>query len=215
MNHQPPQSFLERLNKTVRMRPRWYFWLRAAAIAIGAVCVAVTAMFATSNFLFLWRGRELATLSTLGGAGAKLFVTNFPYLTAFIAILGIATLLILIWKFARGYRWPLAVLVGISIVFAFAIGSWTSRASMHDALANRALKNRLPFVGKSFVPTVKSDRVFKGKVFMMNGRLYFESPEGRLQVLKPLPKKPLPVSVFIIGERRGDILDVDAIRFLK
>ena len=179
------------------------------------VVLAVAAMFATSNFLFLWRSRELGVVSTLGSAGVPFFFAHFPYLSGAVALVGLVVLLVVLWKFTSSYRWPLFVFVTFSIVLAFAVGSWTSHVPVHGYLSNRALEKRLPFFERSFAPSIESDRVFKGRILNINGRVFFESPEGPLQLNVPAPTDDLPAPVFIIGERHGATLDVDAIRLLR
>ncbi|MBI4092674.1 MAG: hypothetical protein HY420_01990 [Candidatus Kerfeldbacteria bacterium] len=220
IEEQPPSSLLDKLQHAVKMRPRWYFWLRTVGIALGTAALAVVMVFAIGALFFLWRSRELGVLPGFGFRGVPFLLGNFPWDAAILSFLGLVVLLMLLRRFTPSYRWPMLFVVALAVIGATFFGAWASRAPIHGILANRALRGELPhFFGRAYRPFLENDRVVVGEITKIKGDTYtLETPGGDVTV-KVTDDTRLPpfslttgTAVVVIGERKGDRIEAEAIR---
>ncbi len=217
---QPPSSLFEKLQHAVKMRPRWYFWLRTVGVALGTAGLATVVVFAVGALVFLWRSRELGALPGFGFRGLPFLLGNFPWDAAVLSFLGLVVLLALLRRFTPSYRWPLLFVVALAVIGATFGGAWASRAPIHGLLANRALRGELPhFFGRAYRPFLEDDRVVVGEITKIKGDTYTLKTLGETVTVKIMDTTRRPrftlivgTTVMVIGERQGNRIEAEAIR---
>ncbi len=147
----PPQSFLDKLQSTVAIRPKWRFWLDHLAVGAAIVLVAVGLVYIASFVTFLWRSAKFSALPALGPDGYRVFARIFPWWHLVFIVLGIIAFIYLLRRHTKLYRWPLAMTLGV-FLFAFVTAAFvTDTTRVHDRLTNRQIDGMpVPFVGRLY-----------------------------------------------------------------
>lgn len=147
----PPQSFLDKIQATVHMRPKWRFWLDHLAVGTAIVFVAIGLVYIGSFVTFLWRRSHVSALPAFGPEGYGVFVRVFPWWHLLFIIIGVVAFVYLLRRHTHLYRWPLTVTIGV-FLFAFVSAAFvTDTTRVHDRLTNRSIDGRsVPFVGSLY-----------------------------------------------------------------
>jgi len=122
----------------VHMRPRFYFVLQVAALALLAFVVLVISVFIFNFILFSIRINHVDTLLGFGPRGWGAFIQFFPWTWLLVDILLIAVLEWLLRTFRFGTKIPalylLGALVAVTLVAGLAIDKGTP---LNDDLLQR------------------------------------------------------------------------------
>ena len=134
----------------IKMRPRIYFILKSAAIALGIFFVALFILYLISFIIFALRANGVWYLPCFGLRGIGASFMMLPWLLILVAVILIIILEIFVKHFAFAYRKP--VLYSILFVVMFAIsGSFAvDRIGLQSGLFKRAEQGRLPVAGKIY-----------------------------------------------------------------
>lgn len=127
------------------MRPRLYFTLQIATVAIVAVLSLLLSIFIFNFILFSIRINGHDAFLSFGSRGLQRFIVYFPWLTLLIDIILILLLEWLIRKFRFGYRIPILFLVlgiiSLTVIAGFVLDRGTY---FNDRLMDRAEHEGLP-----------------------------------------------------------------------
>ncbi len=129
----------------ISMRPRLYFTLQVAAVAVVAVIVLLLSIFIFNFILFSIRINSHEAFLSFGPRGIQGFLIFFPWVALMLDVAMIVMLEWLIRKFRFGYRVPMLYLVGIIVVLTIAAGFGLDRGTyLNDRLLDRAEHEGLP-----------------------------------------------------------------------
>ena len=147
-DQRPPQSFLDKLQSTVTIRPKWRFWLDHVAVGAAVVFVAIGLVYLGSFVTYLWRSSHISALPTFGQEGYGIFFRVFPWWHGVFIIIGITAFIYLLRRHTHLYRWPLAVTLGVFFLAFITAAAITDTTRLHDRLTNRSLAGRpMPLIG--------------------------------------------------------------------
>lgn len=132
-------------SEKIAMRPRLYFTLQIAAVAIIAIVVLLLSIFIFNFILFSIRINSHDVFLSFGPRGIKSFFVFFPWPLLVLDIAFIALLEWLIRKFRFGYRLPMLYLLGAIIALTFVAGLAIDRGTpFNDRMLVRAGGPGLP-----------------------------------------------------------------------
>lgn len=133
----------------VRMRPRWYFVLRAALLGVGVTILLFALFFSVGFVLFFVRRTGLWQSLSFGPGGIRVFLNALPWVLIALSLLFLALLEVLVRRYSFAYRAPLAYsLLGIMVFVTF--GTFVvSQTPLYNSLFIYSRVHRLPLVGRS------------------------------------------------------------------
>jgi hypothetical protein len=223
-DHQPPQSFNDRLNDaSKRMHSRLYFWLRSVGAGVATTALAALIVFVFSAVVFLWRERELGALPNFGARGYSLLLSHFPWGPTVVFIFGLFLLLIVLHRMTPTYRWPVVFLLVFVFTSSAVFGFLASRSAVHGVLANRAIRGQLPVFGKVYQPHFQDDHAVVGQIISVNeDNCLLLTPDGETFTVyftneTEYPKRYQPSvgdRIFVIGDEQDDSIEADTFRLL-
>ncbi len=218
----PPQSFLDKLQASVIMRPKWRFWLDHVAIGTAIVFVAIGLVYIGSFVTFLWRTSHLADLPVFGREGYGVLVRVFPWWHLAFIVIAVVAFVYLLRRHTLLYRWPLAVTIGV-FVFAFITATFaTDTTRLHDRLTNRSLDGRpVPFVGSLYrgqsrlaqgiVTPGEITKVGKTELMIDTGDDLLKVKITDDTILDPDWSPAIGDEIVVIGKRSGSTITADGL----
>ncbi len=129
-----------------KMRPRWYFIIRAVLAIIGAVVLFLLVLFLLSFMLFALKEDGGLLAVNYGFTGWYVFLHALPWSLLFLSVALILTLALLLKRYAFIYHQPFLYSLLILIVVV-SLGSFLLAAtSFHQGIFRYASEDHLPFV---------------------------------------------------------------------
>jgi hypothetical protein len=129
----------------VKMHPRWEFALRAAALYLGLLILAIASLYAASFAVFMLRQSGLLSASHFGFEGLAILLGSLPWIIVAVAIIFALILLFTIRKYSFGYTWPFLYSALAIIVFVIIGGVVIGSTPLHQQL--ESMENNLPVAG--------------------------------------------------------------------
>jgi hypothetical protein len=118
----------------IKMRPKWYFILRAALVVTGLIVLGLFALYLASFIIFTLQRTGVWFIPAFGFRGIFTFLLSLPWLLILLAALFLVILEILVRRYSFAYRWPL-LYSALAIVLAVLIGGFAvAKTPMHPHL---------------------------------------------------------------------------------
>ena len=73
-------------NGSIKMRPKWYFWLGSVTMIAGFVCLVVASIFLMNLFIF-----SIRTHGPMGTIRWQQLLASFPWWAPILSVIGIAS----------------------------------------------------------------------------------------------------------------------------
>ncbi len=145
-NHNAKDAVLEKIRAgAVTMRPKFFFLLKALAVALVAALVLAVSIFLASFIFFGIRLSGNESLLHFGWRGVPIFLQVFPWALALIDLALIVLLEWLLRRFRFAYSRPvLLILIGLLIVVGGASIALERGTRFHDDLFEFAEHEGLP-----------------------------------------------------------------------
>jgi len=129
----------------VKMHPRWEFALRAGALYLGLLILAIASLYAASFAVFMLRQSGLLSASHFGFEGLEILLGSLPWIIVAVAIIFALILLFTIRRYSFGYTWPFLYSALAIIVFVIIGGAIIGSTPLHQQL--ESMENNLPVAG--------------------------------------------------------------------
>lgn len=171
-NHDKMNEILEKIKKNeLVMRPKVFFNLKIAALAVLSVFAFIVSIFLFSFILFSLRASGHASLIGFGPSGLEVFLLLFPWPLFILELVLLGLVGWLLRSFRFGYKSP-AIYVLSTVLLSVVISSVlvTRTTALHDRLLMRADHGDLPIVGKMYrevrmpLPPPEGHGIFRGEV---------------------------------------------------
>jgi len=237
MEHNEQTSLKEKVlgriqSKKLSMHPKYYFWLRVAALVVVSLLVLLISIFIFNFLLFSVRISSNDAFLGFGPRGWQAFLTFFPWdLLAVDAVL-VAVLLWLLRQFKFGYKNPmLYVLLGICVLTVGAGVVVDQTTGINERFLKDAHEHRLPpplvgLYGRADRMPGPGSGVCRCVIVAAEGNTLtladLRATSTQFMVTLPLNDPRATSSmlkagdmVFVAGERRGEVIEVYGIRPLK
>lgn len=133
-----------------RMRPRWYFILQTALVAVGAVILFIALLYVASFIHFVLYRNGVWFITVFGWRGVEIFLVSLPWVFILSSVIFIFLLETLVNHFSFGYRKPLLYSLLVIIVVVMTSSIVISQTSLHEDLNKRAWTGELPVVGQLY-----------------------------------------------------------------
>lgn len=156
MNQQEPKKTIQENvlaaidSGKLKLRSKWYFVLRGAALAVGLVIVGLIALFLISFAIFSLRQNGAWYAPALGPGGYKELFLALPWLIISAVAILFILLELLVKRYEFVYQRPLVYSVlGLAVLVAGgSVIAW--RLHIHEQLWMRAQKQNLPLAGRLY-----------------------------------------------------------------
>lgn len=168
------------------MRPRWYFVLRGALVALSAVIVLLGGLYLASLVVFLMRHTGAWFVPAFGARGWLALLLSLPWALMVLLGLFVVVLELLVRRYAFAYRRPL---LDTAIVLAILVGLGgivVGLTPLHGRIARLTSEHEVPFLAKMY-------REFEA---------WHRDDVHRGTVARPVPEG------FVFDEYDGDVLTV-------
>ena len=210
-------------NGRVKMRPRWYFVLKAVLAVLGAATLVLAILYLVSFIIFILHQTGIWFVPIFGFRGIRVFLFSLPWALLALAFVFAAVLEVLVRRYSFAYRRPLLYSIAGIILLVIFGGSIVSMTSFHRGLFMRAEENRLPLGGHLYRQfAMKNFRnVHRGVITKVTDDGFIVS-NRRLEVLNIIvtPDTRLPMgfgfaegdAVVVFGEREEDFVKALGIR---
>jgi hypothetical protein len=152
----------------VKMRPRWKYVLSSTLLALGAIILLLTLLYIVSFGIFTLRQTGALFVPVFGMRGLFAFFAAIPILLVVLLLLFLATLEVLVRRYAFAYRRPLLVSV-LAILAIVAIGGYAlERTRIHNDLFRYAHGpvGLPPLIGNMYHPQRVPD-IYRGTIVSM------------------------------------------------
>lgn len=152
---QPSQPSLidrirSRLAAGVDVKPRRFFVMRTALLAIGTALVGLVLLYVASFAVFSLRASGAWFAPAAGWRGVGALLHSLPWLVLLLAVAFVALLEAMVRRYAVAYRMPL-LYSALGLVVLVAVGSLAlSRSPLHTAPFRWAAEGRLPIAGEVY-----------------------------------------------------------------
>jgi hypothetical protein len=207
----------------IKMRPKWYFALRAALTVTGVAIFSLFLVYLASFIFFMLRRTGIWFAPSFGFKGLFVFLISLPWFLILLAAIFAVILEILVRRYSFAYRWPLLYsAVGI-VLIVMAGGYAVAKTPFHGRLIEYE-RNRGPFCCGGIYRDMDRDHFNNIHV----GQVYEIMPQGfRLQnrdeeilVVLVAPETKMPFgrnfsvgdAVAVIGKRIGAVINAWGIR---
>ena len=118
----------------IKMRPKWYFILRAALVATGLVIFSLLLLYLASFIFFILHRTGIWFVPVFGFRGMFAFIRSLPWLLILLAAVFVLILEVLVRRYSFAYRWPL-LYSALAIVFLALVGGFfAAETPMHRNL---------------------------------------------------------------------------------
>lgn len=170
----------------VAMRPRWYFVLRGALVALGAFIMLLGGLYLASLVVYLMRHTGAWFVPAFGARGWLALLLSLPWALVILIALFVVVLELLVRRYAFAYRRPLldtAIMLAVLVILG---GIVVGLTPLHGRLARLSSEREVPFFDRMYreFEAWHRDDVHRGTVAR-------SAPEG-----------------FIFDEYDGDVLTV-------
>ena len=217
--------------KKLSMHPKYYFWMRVAALVVVSILVLLISVFIFNFLLFSIRISSSDAFLGFGLRGWQAFLAFFPWdLLAVDAVL-VAVLLWLLRQFKFGYKNPmLYVLLGICVLTVGAGIAVDQTTGINERFLKDAHEHRLPppligLYGRAERMPGPGNGVCRCMIISIDGRTLIVSDlkasTTPFTLMLP-PNDPRATTsnlqagdvIFVAGERAGETINVFGIRKL-
>jgi len=231
-HHTLKEKILSTINaKGLSMHPKYYFWLRVAAITVVSVAALLISVFIFNFILFSIRLNSHDAFLSFGPRGWGAFLYFFPWELLTLEVVLVGLLLWLLRQFRFGYQSPLLyMLLGLFII-TFAAGLMLDRTTgINERFLRDADNRRLPppfneFYGHARRVPPPGSGVCTCTIVSINGStLIVSNPRASsTQLTAILPPNDARATssnlkvgdtVFIAGERHDETINVFGLRKL-
>ena len=138
------------------MHPKYYFWLRVAAVALVSFAALVVSVVICNFILFSIRINSQDVFLSFGPRGWGAFLYFFPWKLFIVDILLVGLLLWLLRQFTFGYKSPLLYMFLGLFVFTVGAGLLLDRATgLNEHFLREAEERRLPPPMRDFYVKVR------------------------------------------------------------
>ncbi len=131
--------------KRLSMHPKYYFWLRVAALVLVSAAVFFISTFIFNFILFSIRINSQDTFLSFGPRGWGAFFYFFPWHLFALDVVLVGVLLWLLRQFKFGYKSPMLYILLLLVVVTVALGTLIDRGTgLNDKFLRDADERRLP-----------------------------------------------------------------------
>lgn len=132
-------------SERIAMKPRLYFTLQIAAVAVVSLLILLCTIFIFNFILFSIRINSHEAFLSFGPRGIVAFLTFFPWPFVAVDVLLIAGLEWLLRTFKFGYRLPILYVLGGILALTFVAGFALDRGThFNDRMMERAGRPGMP-----------------------------------------------------------------------
>lgn len=207
----------------IKMRPRWYFALKAALAVTGVAIFSLFLVYLASFIFFMLRRTGIWFAPSFGFKGLFVFLMSLPWLLILLTLVFGIILEILVRRYSFAYRWPLLYSAAVIVFIVAASGYIVAITPFHGNLVEYE-KDRGPLCCGGIYRDMDRDRINNVHV----GQVYEIMPQGfslknrdeeiLLVLVSPETKTPFGKEflagdvVAVIGERVGAVINAWGIR---
>jgi len=199
----------------LKMRPKWYFVLRASLWAVGIVLAALAGLYLASLLMFVAHETGISMAPTFGWPGIVLFLKSLPWVLILLVLIFIVILELLVRHYSFAYRVPL-VYSGLAVLFLVGAGGLlVAMTPFHKMMAECPPAGGPPPCAIGIYRDLDPERhgdIHEGKITQIVGQNYIianRKEEELLIVVTPETKLPLGAD-FKVGDRivvMGELAD--------
>lgn len=222
----------------LKMRPKWYFILRAVLWIAGTALVLLFLLYFASLFAFILRKTGILAAPVFGWHGVFVFLTSIPWLLVLVMLFFVAVLEILVQRYSFAYRLPLLYSALAILLAVWAASLVIDRTPFHRILSDCSSAGTPPAAGGrrpmiNAVPCAmgfyrdlgpkRFDNVNDGVITrIIDPDLIIINRQQESLTVLVTPRTRLPFgsdfsvgdAIVIIGDRRGDKITAFGISFL-
>jgi len=123
-------------NGELKMRPKWYFVLKAALWIVGASVALFALLYLASLVMFILRKTGILIAPLFGWHGVFVFLTSLPWMLVLLVLFFIIILEILVRHYSFAYRAPLLYSVLAILLVVVIAGMIIDRTPLHRVLSD-------------------------------------------------------------------------------
>lgn len=203
----------------VRMKPRWFFALRAVLLGTGITILLFATLFIGSFIVFSLRQSGLWFTPSYGLRGTYLFLRAVPWVLVALSMLFAVVLELMVRHYSFAYRAPLAYsLLGVMGLVGFG-AVIVAQTPLHGRIFIYARGHRaMPFAGSLYrTYLVRQDKVYHGKVISSGQGVFIIKtfPEGASFTVAPdkddADRDFTGTQVIIFGNEQGGVVRAEEI----
>lgn len=199
----------------LKMRPKWYFILRALLLAVGVALAALGGLYLASLLVFIAHETGISTVPVFGWPGIMLFLTSLPWVLILLVLLLIVILELMVRHYSFAYRLPLIYSSLGVLLLVGAGGLMVAFTPFHGMMANCPPLGGPPPCAMGVYGDLDPGRhnnIQRGTIARISGRNYIitnRNQEELLIVVSSRTKLPLGSDfevgdkIVIMGEREG------------
>jgi hypothetical protein len=185
-----------------KMRPRWYFAVRTALVAIAVMMLFLLLFFIASFTIFVLQVNGGFFAIHFGFSGFETFIGSLPWSLLLLSIALILILVILLRRYPFIYHQPflytlLALIVVISLATFILMAS-----SFHAGIFRYASRNQLPLINGVYqFETTSINNVYRGQIISLipNG-FVLENAIGHTSTVVMAPSASSEVDSLQMGD---------------
>ncbi len=196
----------------VKMRPRYYFFIRAALGILSMLLVLFLVVYLISFIMFIMKVQGIWYLPNFGLSGLYRFLLAFPWFLVGIALVFVLLLELFIKKVKLVYRKPLLYSVLGVALFSVAAGFILAEAPFHKRIFEKAREDEFPIIGPMYrgYGHRQLSNIYHGRVIeLFDDQLKINTIRGEEFIVEVLPTTEvhgydtLEVgdNIIVVGER--------------
>lgn len=207
----------------VTMVPKWQFVLQTILWILGAVVVAIIAVYLLSFILFMLHRSGILFAPLYGWHGLMLFVVASPWFLLALVGLFLLVLYLLVSHFSFSYKRPLVYSMLGVVLFVIALSSIMQQFSIHERMERFVARHEVPGLSPMYrgVGAHRPEEVTKGTIVSLTDEkitIINDSNKEVTVVLTPETKLPPAIvfeagdEVFIFGPEEDGTIEAFGIR---
>ena len=209
------EKLLEKIKAgEVSMVPKWHFVLKTILFLVGAVIVAIIAIYLLSFVLFTLHRTGVLFAPLYGWHGFMIFIVSSPWFLILLVGVFLISLYLLVTHFSFSYKRPLVYsMVGVVLV-VIATASLIQQTTMHERVGRFVDERGVPGLAPMYrdVEADRPDGVVAGEIISVSETsIILETEKGKEVLVTITPETRMPrrgelqvgQEVFVFGDHNG------------
>ena len=152
----------------VKMRPRWYFFLRDAMGVIAIIFVLLVVVYLASFIIFVLHQNGAWFVPVFGFSGWFALFNALPWMLILLSAIFVIMLAILVKRYQFAYQWPMLYsFLGVGFLIAAACFLFI-QSSFYEPFFGSGIAENVPFLGLYYpgFGTLEPNNVHRGLVIL-------------------------------------------------